>query len=210
MAFYQMADLSEDQEAELKDIGALIGDQDKYLSSANVFQNWPTGRGVFVANDKAMTIHVNAEDHLKFTAKESNKDFGMSCCHDRSVFQDPFLPIGKIYQRLVDTVALFELPFVRHDRLGWLTFSPSNLGTSLNIAVELRLPKLHSNPDKLQEIIQGSAIQLKLADTGEENTYTLTNQATLTECSEFELAQQFYGIVQAIIEFETSAESSDE
>ncbi|XP_037039589.1 arginine kinase Lit v 2-like isoform X1 [Bradysia coprophila] len=186
--FYLMSDLTEDNEAELKDIGGLMDNTDKYLSSASVYQNWPTGRGVFVADDKLMIIQVNAEDHLKFIARESSKDF------------------GKIYQRLVDTVTLFELPLIRHDRLGWLTFCPSNLGTSLNIAVELKLPKLHSNPDKLQEIITSSPIQLKITDSGADSTYTLTNQTTLTECSEFELAKQFYDVVQAIIEFETSAE----
>lgn len=112
---------------------------------------------------------------------------------------------GKIYKRLVDTVNLFELPFARHDRLGWLTFSPANLGTALNITIDMQLPKLHSNPDKLHEIIKNSSIQIKLSESEADTTYTLSNQSTMGH-SEFDLAKQFYGVVQAIIECECSVE----
>ncbi len=116
-----------------------------------------------------------------------------------------FSVTGKVYQRLVDTVSLFELPFVRHDRLGWLTFSPANLGTALTIAIDLKLPKLHSDPDKLQEIIKSAPIQLKLSDSDAECTYTLSNASTMGH-NEFDLAKQFYDVVQMIIESENSAE----
>lgn len=78
-----MADLTDDQEAELKGVGALMENVDKYLSSANVYQQWPAGRGVFVADDKSMVIHINGEDHLKFISTESGKDFGrIESCYD--------------------------------------------------------------------------------------------------------------------------------
>ncbi|KAJ6635021.1 Arginine kinase [Pseudolycoriella hygida] len=185
--FYTTAELSEDQETELKSIGGLMEKSDKNLSSANVYQQWPTGRGIFVTDDKSLIIHVNGEDHLKFISIGCGKDF------------------GKIYQRLVDAVNIFEVSFVRHERLGWLTFCPSNLGTALNISVDLKLPKLHSHPDKLQEIIKSSSIQLKLSDNEVEDTYTLNNQCTMGH-SEFDLAKQFYDVVQTIIESESSVE----
>lgn len=119
-------------------------------------------------------------------------------------YEKPYVS-GKVYQRLVDTVSLFELPFVRHDRLGWLTFSPANLGTALNIAIDLKLPKLYSNPDKLQEIITSSPIQIKLLENESDSLYTLCNQSTMGY-SEFDLAKQFYELVQAIIECENSLE----
>lgn len=75
--FYDMADLTNDQETELKSVGAFMENSDKYLSSANVYQQWPAGRGVFVTEDKSMIIHINGEDHFKFVSTASDKDFGM-------------------------------------------------------------------------------------------------------------------------------------
>lgn len=109
-----------------------------------------------------------------------------------------------MYQRLVDAIGLIELSFNRHERLGWLTFSPSNLGTALRIAIDLNLPKLHSDPEKLQEIVKGSPIQITLTEASE-NTYTLSNQSTMGH-TEFDLAKQFYDVVQAIIECESGVE----
>lgn len=89
--------------------------------------------------------------------------------------------------------------------MGWLTFSPSNLGAALRFTIELKLPKLQSNPDKFQEIITSSPIQIKLSEGEAESTYTLFNQSTMGY-SEFDLAKQFYEVVQAIIECESSLE----
>lgn len=72
-----MSALTEDQEAELKNVGAFMDNTDKNLSSVNIYQQWPIGRGVFVADDKSMIIHINAEDHCKFISIESCKDFGI-------------------------------------------------------------------------------------------------------------------------------------
>lgn len=72
-----MANVTEDQETELRSIGAFMENSDKYLSSANIYQQWPVGRGIFVSDDKSMIIHINAEDHCKFISVESGKDFGI-------------------------------------------------------------------------------------------------------------------------------------
>lgn len=73
-----MTDLTDDQEAELKNVDGLMDNQDKHLSSASVYQSWPTGRGVFVTDDKSIILCVNGEDHLKFISKESSNDFGIT------------------------------------------------------------------------------------------------------------------------------------
>lgn len=74
--FYVVADLTDDQETELKSVGAFMENSDKYSSSANVYQQWPVGRGVFVADDKSVVININGEDHVKFISTENGKDFG--------------------------------------------------------------------------------------------------------------------------------------
>jgi protein-arginine kinase len=40
-----------------------------------------------------------------------------------------------------------KVPFARDDRLGWLTFCPTNLGSTVRASVHIRLPKLSAKPD---------------------------------------------------------------
>lgn len=89
--------------------------------------------------------------------------------------------------------------------MGWLTFSPSNLGTALSISVDLKLSKLYSDADKLQDIIKASPIQVKLSESGADGTYTLYNQSTMG-FSEFDLTKHFYDIIRALIDCESSVE----
>lgn len=39
------------------------------------------------------------------------------------------------------------MPFARDDRLGWLTFCPTNLGSTVRASVHIKLPKLSARKD---------------------------------------------------------------
>lgn len=60
----------------------------------------------------------------------------------------------QVYKRLVTAVNDVEkrLPFSHHDRLGFLTFCPTNLGTTIRASVHIQLPKLAADKAKLEEI----------------------------------------------------------
>lgn len=60
----------------------------------------------------------------------------------------------QVYKRLVNAVNDVEkrLPFSHHDRLGFLTFCPTNLGTTIRASVHISLPKLAADKAKLEEI----------------------------------------------------------
>lgn len=45
-----------------------------------------------------------------------------------------------------------RLPFSHHNRLGFLTFCPTNLGTTIRASVHIQLPKLAEDKAKLEEI----------------------------------------------------------
>ena len=51
--------------------------------------------------------------------------------------------LAAVYERLVKVVQEIEkkLEFLRHRRLGFLTFYSTNLGTAIQIFVHVRLPK---------------------------------------------------------------------
>lgn len=40
-----------------------------------------------------------------------------------------------------------KLTFAHHDKLGYLTFCPTNLGTTLRASVHIKIPKLSAQPD---------------------------------------------------------------
>lgn len=40
-----------------------------------------------------------------------------------------------------------KAPFSRDDRLGWLTFCPTNLGTTVRASVHIKLPKVSAKPE---------------------------------------------------------------
>lgn len=60
----------------------------------------------------------------------------------------------QVYKRLVTAVNDVEkrLPFSHHDRLGFLTFCPTNLGTTIRASVHIQLPKLAADKAKLEEV----------------------------------------------------------
>ena len=62
--------------------------------------------------------------------------------------------LAAVYKRLIDALGKLErqLKFSRHERLGYLTFCPTNLGTTIRASVHVRLPKLAADLPKFHEI----------------------------------------------------------
>lgn len=59
-----------------------------------------------------------------------------------------------MYRRLVTAVNDIEkrIPFSHDDRLGFLTFCPTNLGTTVRASVHIKVPKLAADRAKLEEV----------------------------------------------------------
>jgi arginine kinase len=51
-----------------------------------------------------------------------------------------------------------KLEFVRHDKFGYLTFCPTNIGTGLRASVHVKVPKT-ADSGKLKEICEGLNLQ---------------------------------------------------
>jgi protein-arginine kinase len=39
--------------------------EDKYLETAGIQGDWPTGRGAYISNDKNFMVWINEEDHMR-------------------------------------------------------------------------------------------------------------------------------------------------
>lgn len=79
----------------------------------------------------------------------------------------------QVYKRLVTAVNDVEkrLPFSLHNRLGFLTFCPTNLGTTIRASVHIKLPKLAADKAKLEEI--SGKYNLQVFNNTKDNSFNL-------------------------------------
>lgn len=113
---YDIAKLSESEASVL---------QEQYLISPALL-NRLDGGAAFVSSDKAVSIMVNEEDHLR----------------EQYIYKG--FDLYKAYERLsaVDDGLSSIFDFAFDERLGYLTSCPSNLGTGMRASVMLFLPGL--------------------------------------------------------------------
>lgn len=123
----------------------LFKEGDKYLEAASATNFWPTGRAIFKNAANTFFVWVNEEDHLRFISMGTGGD------------------IAAIYSRLKNAVTQCsnDLEFSRHPRFGWLTFCPTNLGTTIRASVMIKVPKLAAKENALQELADQSNLQIR-------------------------------------------------
>lgn len=91
------------------------------------------GRGIFYNEDKTFLVWVNEEDHLRIISMQKGGD------------------LASVYDRMVKAVTKIgeKFAFSRHQRIGFLTFCPTNLGTNRQcLSVHIRLVLKFSADDK--------------------------------------------------------------
>ncbi|KAI6218345.1 Arginine kinase [Aphelenchoides fujianensis] len=130
-AYYPLTGMSADVQQKLIADHFLFKQGDRFLEAANANRFWPTGRGIFHNEKKTFLVWVNEEDHL------------------RIISMQPGGNVGAVLGRLIKGLNAIgqKTPFARHARLGWLTFCPTNLGTTVRASVHVKLPKLSAKPD---------------------------------------------------------------
>ncbi|KAI6192685.1 hypothetical protein M3Y94_01322900 [Aphelenchoides besseyi] len=188
---YKHGDLS------LSDQLLLIADQKLFLENDD--RGFSTGYPIiqeyndeiFVNDAKTFLTWINEEDHLRIISMEKGSD------------------VGKVLDRLIRGIKSIEskLPFARDSRLGWLTLSPVNLGSTVRAFVRMKLPKVSAGKDfgnicehlNLQPCpIQGENVLF------EKGVFDISNVARLGK-SEVECVKEMYDGVKKLIEMEESA-----
>lgn len=104
-----------------------------------------SGRGIFFNEEKTFLVWCNEEDHLRLISMEKGGN------------------LSSVYARLVKAVTEVgkKLEFSPHRRLGFLTFCPSNLGTTIRASVHARLPKLSEDYARFEEIANMYHLQVR-------------------------------------------------
>ncbi|MBD5000640.1 arginine kinase, partial [Xanthomonas citri pv. citri] len=143
--FYPLTGMSKDVQQKLIDDHFLFKEGDRFLQAANACRYWPAGRGIYHNDAKTFLIWCNEEDHLRVISMQMGGD------------------LGDVYRRLVSGVEQIEkkIPFSHHDRLGFLTFCPTNLGTTIRASVHIKVPKLAADYAKLEAVAGKYNLQVR-------------------------------------------------
>jgi protein arginine kinase len=151
-------------------------------------------RGVAIDRREQVSLMVNEEDHLRIQVMHSGLDL-----------QAAWEQINTI-DNLVET----QLSYAFHERLGYLTACPTNVGTGMRVSVMLHLPALvlTRQLDKVFRALQKISVAVRgLYGEGTQamgDFYQISNQVTLGR-SEADLVKQVGDVVPTIIAHERKA-----
>lgn len=197
--YYPLMGMEKETQQQLIDDHFLFKEGDRFLKAANANRFWPTGRGIFHNKEKTFLVWIGEEDHLRIISMQAGGD------------------VGAVYGRLVSAIQSIEtlLPFSSSDRLGRLTFCPTNLGTTIRASVHIKLPLLAAKGgmEGLQQI--GDKFQLQVRGTAGEHSeavggkYDISNRERMG-LTEFEAVEKMYNGVAEMIQLEKELEKADE
>ena len=152
-------------------------------------------RGVAISSDETLSVMVNEEDHLRIQVLRSGLQLEDAWTHINGI--DDQLEKG--------------MQWAFHERFGYLTACPTNVGTGIRVSVMLHLPALKMTGE-IEKVFR-AAKELRLAvrglyGEGTEATgdfYQVSNQTTLGG-TEGQILEDFQGaVVPRIIDYEMQA-----
>lgn len=151
-------------------------------------------RGVAIDPDERYSIMVNEEDH-----------FRVQVMHSGLALEETWAQIDEIDDEIEAAVS-----YAFHERLGYLTACPTNVGSGMRVSVMLHLPALVMTRqiDKVFRSLQKINLVVRgLYGEGSQamgDFYQISNQITLGR-TEQELIEQVGEVVPAIIDYERRA-----
>ena len=151
-------------------------------------------RAVAIDQAEKFSLMINEEDHLRIQAMQSGLDLQNTWDH-----------INRI-----DDLIESKVTYAYHERLGYLTACPTNVGTGMRVSVMLHLPALviTRQIDKVFRSLQKISLAVRgLYGEGSQamgDFYQISNQITLGR-SEPDLIKQVGDIVPVIIDYERQA-----
>lgn len=184
--YFPLTGMTKEVQQKLIDDHFLFKEGDRFLQAANACRYWPTGRGIYHNDSKTFLVWCNEEDHLRIISMQMGGN------------------LGEVYRRLVAAVNEIEkkIPFSHDDRLGFLTFCPTNLGTTVRASVHIQLPKLAQDRTKLEEV--AAKFNLQVRGTRGEHTeseggvYDISNKRRMGLTENDAVKEMYEGIKEMI------------
>jgi len=153
-------------------------------------------RCVFIDPQETFSLMINEEDHLRMQVMHSGLDM-----------EQAWEQINAMDDLLSDRVN-----YAFHERMGYLTACPTNLGTGMRVSVMLHLPALviTQQIEKVFRSLQKMGLAVRgLYGEGSQamgDFYQISNQITLGR-SELDLVKQVGEVIPVIIDYERQARS---
>lgn len=152
-------------------------------------------RGVAIGENENIAIMINEEDHLRIQVLRSGLQL-----------EEAWEQIDKVDNELGE-----RLGWAFHQRFGYLTACPTNVGTGIRVSVMLHLPALKLTGE-IEKVFR-AAKDLRLAvrglyGEGTEATgdfYQISNQTTLGKSEEEIITEFKHLVIPKIIEYEHQA-----
>lgn len=192
--FHALLNIDPDVAKQLADENFMFQQGDRFLMAAKACRFWPQGRGLYCNEEKTFLVWVNEEDHLRIMSMQPGGD------------------LGQVYQRLISAVQTIaeNVRFVRTQRLGNVSFSPTNLGTGLHASAHIRLPLLGADCTRLQELatrfnLIARGVKGELTDVSDW-VYDLSNRRTVG-LTEFDVVKEMHAGILEIIKAERELEA---
>ena len=148
-------------------------------------------RSVFIDAQETFSLMINEEDHLRMQVMHSGLDLDAA-----------WQQISQMDDWLDQRVS-----YAFHDRLGYLTACPTNVGTGMRVSVMLHLPALviTQQIEKVFRSLQKMGLAVRgLYGEGSQamgDFYQISNQVTLGR-SEVDLVKQVAEVIPVIIDYE--------
>jgi len=190
--YFPLTGMTKEVQQKLIDDHFLFKEGDRFLQEANACRYWPTGRGIFHNDNKTFLVWINEEDHMRIISMQMGGN------------------LGEVFRRLTHAVNEIEkkVPFSHDDRLGFLTFCPTNLGTTIRASVHIKLPKLAADKKKLDAV--AATFNLQVRGTSGEHTesiggvYDISNKRRMG-LTEFQAVKEMYDGIREMIKMEKEA-----
>jgi len=190
--YHPLTGMGKDVQQQLIDDHFLFKEGDRFLQAANACRYWPSGRGIYHNDAKTFLVWCNEEDHLRIISMQMGGD------------------LGAVFRRLTNAVNEIEkrIPFSHHDRLGFLTFCPTNLGTTVRASVHIKVPKLAADYPKLEAT--AAKYNLQVRGTSGEHTaaiggiYDISNKRRMG-LTEFQAVKEMQDGILELIKLEKEA-----
>jgi len=154
-------------------------------------------RVIYISPDYRICVMINEEDHLRMQALAP----GLQLRKVLAIMDEVEMQLGRV------------IHFASHERFGYLTACPTNVGTGLRLSVMLHLPGLVLIR-KIGEIVQGVA-QYGLTVRGIHgegsehmgDVYQISNDVTLGKTQE-EICSTLESVAEQIVERESAARNA--
>lgn len=151
-------------------------------------------RAVAIDHGEKFSLMINEEDHLRIQVIESGLD------------------LDSVWDRVnrIDDLIEEKVTYAFHEKLGYLTACPTNVGSGMRVSVMLHLPALviTRQIDKVFRSLQKISLAVRgLYGEGSQamgDFYQISNQITLGKTEE-DLIRQVGDIVPVIIDYERQA-----